>query len=325
MLYVLADTNVWLDLSKDVNGQKLIVAVRVLVHEDRLTLLVPQLVRQEFERNRERVESDMTRSLSANFRRVRDEIEQHGQEKKDAALAELDNLAQRVPLIKEIATRNFDDVDELLVKGVTMNPSPEGFATVVGWALEKRAPFHRSKNSVADALLLTVYGTAVSDALSPDDRYCFVSANVKDFSAVGDDNRLPHPDLVDLFDGPQSGYFLSLVAALAEHFPEDFDDMLEEFDFHEEPRNWEEIHAAEEEFFDRVWYQRSMYFEHREEDEGGDVEASRRITGPPRARVEAKYGAENLGPYTDFEWGMINGKLSALRWVTGSEWDFLDT
>lgn len=325
MLYVLADTNVWLDLSKDVNGQKLIVAVRVLVHEDRLTLLVPQLVLQEFERNRERVESDMTRSLSANFRRVRDEIEQYGQEKKDAALAELDNLAQRVPLIKEIATRNFDDVDELLVKGVTIDPSPEGFATVVGWALEKRAPFHRSKNSVADALLLTVYGAAMSDALSPDDRYCFVSANVKDFSAVGDDNRLPHPDLADLFDGPQSGYFLSLVAALAEHFPDDFDDMLEEFDFHEEPRNWEEIHAAEEEFFDRIWYQRSMYFEHREEEEGGDLEPSRRITGPPRARVEAKYGAENLGPYSDFEWGMINGKLSALRWVTGSEWDFLDT
>jgi len=47
--------------------------------------------------------------------------------------------------------------------------------------------------------------------------------------------------------------------------------------------------------------------------------------GPGRTRVEATYGAENLGPYTDFEWGMINGKLSALQWVTGSEWDFLDT
>lgn len=32
-----------------------------------------------------------------------------------------------------------------------------------------------------------------------------------------------------------------------------------------------------------------------------------------------------LGPYTDFELGMLNGKLSALRWVQGSEWDFHDT
>ena len=121
-------------------------------------------------------------------------------------------------------------------------------------------------------------------------------------------------------DGPQSGYFLSLVAALAEHFPEDFEDMLEEFDFHEEPRNWEEIRDAEQEMFDRVWYNRSLYFEEHAEAEGGDADEHERIAGPARARVEAKYGAENLGPYTDFEWGMINGKLSALRWVTGSGW-----
>jgi hypothetical protein len=41
--------------------------------------------------------------------------------------------------------------------------------------------------------------------------------------------------------------------------------------------------------------------------------------------VRAKYLASELGPWTDFEWGMINGKLSALRWVLGGVWDDLDT
>jgi hypothetical protein len=80
------------------------------------------------------------------------------------------------------------------------------------------------------------------------------------------------------------------------------------------------LSAAEDEFFDRVWYNRS--FRH---DDAAVPDEIRKGAERARADVEAKYGAENLGPYTDFEWGMINGKLSALRWVTGSEWDFLDT
>jgi len=38
-----------------------------------------------------------------------------------------------------------------------------------------------------------------------------------------------------------------------------------------------------------------------------------------------KYGIESLGPHSDFDWGMLNGKLSALRWIFGDEWDMLDT
>ena len=41
------------------------------------------------------------------------------------------------------------------------------------------------------------------------------------------------------------------------------------------------------------------------------------------AKVEDSYS--DLIPKDDFEWGMINGKLSALRWVLGDEWDMLDT
>jgi hypothetical protein len=42
-------------------------------------------------------------------------------------------------------------------------------------------------------------------------------------------------------------------------------------------------------------------------------------------RTEEELGPDEIGPWADFEWGMINGKLSAIRWVLGEEWDMLDT
>lgn len=93
------------------------------------------------------------------------------------------------------------------------------------------------------------------------------------------------------------------------------------------PRNESEIIAAVDEFFDRVWYTRKLvYLDHIQS--GIEKAAPKEIMdGMERGmrEVEAKYGGQENLVYDDFDWGMINGKLSALRWVLGDEWDMLDT
>lgn len=93
-----------------------------------------------------------------------------------------------------------------------------------------------------------------------------------------------------------------------------------------ETRSREEILVAENEFVDRVWYSRHMHL--RREIEGGLDECEPSIWSQALLaanEIEEKYGKGQLLPKDQFEWGMINGKLSALRWVLGDEWDNLDT
>jgi hypothetical protein len=77
---------------------------------------------------------------------------------------------------------------------------------------------------------------------------------------------------------------------------------------------------------DRIWYNRHQSLKERVLT--GKTEVDAKIwQGALEAakRVEQKYGEENLWHDSDFEWGLINGKLSALRWIMGDDWDMLDT
>lgn len=94
-------------------------------------------------------------------------------------------------------------------------------------------------------------------------------------------------------------------------------------DFYGTPPSHHQINAAEQEFYERVSYQRAINRVHAEAKPGRPSPEQAAELDQYQASLEQRYG--DAGPYTDFEWGMVNGKLSALRWVLGSEWDFLDT
>jgi hypothetical protein len=94
-------------------------------------------------------------------------------------------------------------------------------------------------------------------------------------------------------------------------------------------RSVKQILAAEQEFFDRIWYDRSLVHDQKDKEAGRKMDPKlRKVVLAARAKVEAKYGGKKATRdyyKDDFEWGMMNGKLSTLRWVLGDDWDFLDT
>src|SRR5260221_2611832 len=160
VIHMLVDTCVWLDLAKQADGGKMVAMLRELCDKGRIELIVPQVVLDEFERNRDRVQEAMTRSVSARFREVRKAIDEHGRgDGRQKALDELDNITHQVPLVNELATQTFDALLDLLHLGKTIKHTPKMEERVVARALTKRAPLHREKHTLAEALTIERNGT----------------------------------------------------------------------------------------------------------------------------------------------------------------------
>lgn len=342
MLRILVDTSVWLDIAKDYKQQPVIRALGHLIEAGDIELLVPQVVLDEFERNRERVISETQRSLSSHFRIVCDAVHQFSDDgNRDEVLAALREVDHKIAVSGDSVNESMELIEDLLTSVRPIKTTKSIKARVADRAISRLAPYHRSKNSVGDAILIEIYAGLVK-ADGQGTRHAFVTHNTRDFSDDKGDQRHPHPDLAPLFDGDSSTYWTSLVDLLKGVDAEMLEDQEEEHNFSMESRRLSEIVDAEGRLMKQIWYDRhSMRADSiakgkikvlPEGEYSRDPYRSDEILdtiwkGAVQAarQVEKEIGKENLGPWSSFEWGMLNGKLSALRWVLGDEWDMLDT
>lgn len=344
MFTMLIDTCVWLDLVRDRKQHPVLGVVEQMIREKMIALIVPELVIEEFRRNRERIEKESAKSLATHFKLVKDAVEKIGGAKRRTmtVLAHLDDVNHKIPIVGGAATDVLDRVEKLLTAVPAIETSEQVKLRAAQRAIDRRVPFHRDKNSMADALLIEMYAECVHAPISAGARFAFVTHNKNDFSVQNGSHKLPHPDVASIFSRVKSLYFINLAEALRRVDPSFVSDVMLEYSFDQEPRGLQEILKAEDLLFHQVWYNRHWNMrsriangtirivdEERYPHKPGARETIARDTlkGAIQAakRTERKYGKKNLGPWDDFEWGMINGKLSALRWVLGDDWDMLDT
>jgi len=343
MLHVLIDTCVWLDLAKDHREKPVLGALEFLIKEQEVELIVPQIVVDEFQRNKARIIADSRRSLQSHFRLVRDAVNRFGNDASKAnTLQALNEVDHTIVTTDEAVSESIDRIENLLTSKPALTTTDSIKQRVTERALNALAPYHLNKNSVGDAVLIETYASVISDPSGEETRFAFVTHNSKDFSEPNGDRRNPHPDIAALFNAPKSTYWGSLVDLLRDFDPEILDDEEADFNFSMEPRSLSEILEAENILRRQIWYNRHWNLRSAIEDGTHHVVPEAEYSRTPyrsdqtldtvwaqalaaAKRTEDEVGLDNLGPWDDFEWGMLNGKLSALRWLLGDEWDMLDT
>ena len=342
MFNILIDTCVWLDLAKDYQRQAVLGVVEELVRQKQVSIILPRTVFDEFTRNKVRVAEESGRSLSGVLKRAKEVVNRLGDTKqKRITLDQLNDLDYKISSLGETAIESIGRIGQLFSGSTVVETTDDVKLRAAQRAIDRRAPFHRQRNGIDDAILIETYADFVSDKNAAGVRFAFVTHNTKDFSHPNANDKLPHPDIAGCFSKIKSRYYINLAEALRSVKPALVSDLMVEQEWTPEPRRLGEIVESVGELLDKVWYNRHQVLS--EKIENGEIKLVDKETYPIRypertcqrdiwegakksaTRVEKKYGLKNLGPWDDFEWGMMNGKLSALRWVLGDEWDMLDT
>jgi len=89
-------------------------------------------------------------------------------------------------------------------------------------------------------------------------------------------------------------------------------------------RSEQAVIRAEREIFDRVWYYRRLVSISNAKHRGEDIRKWD-VGKAPAKRLRKRYGPGISKYMSVCDRGFLQGKMSAVRWELGDEWDFLDT
>jgi hypothetical protein len=214
--FLVLDTCVWLNLVADTRLWELIERLEALVEQRRVNLVVPKIVKVEFERHTVDAPARLFRSLHAHVKNAQRAVELHP----DAALR--DRTKSDLQAVMNALAGQQAQVPGQVARLRAMMEAATSVDTgtaaiskaVVERALAGRAPCHKGKNNIADGLIAEAT-LLLARTEAGDRRVVLVTENSGDFSRQ-EDAREPHAQLAEDLEAARAEYSTNLATVLSQ-------------------------------------------------------------------------------------------------------------
>lgn len=211
---IILDTNWWIYLAQGKEPSSLEEILKKLDSEE-YQLLVPEIIVEEWDRNLEKTKADLEKSIleqSKNAYFIAEHL-QGGEQVKFRSI--LNNYKTKEQERLKLVSSTINKINKIIKeKAIIIKISDEVFRLVAEYAVAKKAPFHKNKNSVADALIL--FSSIEYLKKTGNDKVgssIFVSNNHRDFSSE-DDKDVIHDDLIGHLKSTNTAYERNLGKAM---------------------------------------------------------------------------------------------------------------
>ncbi len=198
MHYLAIDTCVWIDLAK--NPGEICEKILVLVERQKVRLILPQIVVDEWNRNRARIVSYRQDSISQKLKNARSLVTYLPEDRAKDFQQILEEFGeQKDQVVQKYADDDIDAIETLFRHPSTIRLEvTDGVRReVVDAGISRKAPFHKDKNNMADgAIIYSLIDYVGKEDL---DNCVFVSTNWTDFCTKQDHSQI-HEDLRTAFE-----------------------------------------------------------------------------------------------------------------------------
>lgn len=230
MAKIILDTCAWMDLSKP-KFSEVLEELEKQVKNNITVIITCDILIEEWNRNKSKIVNEITLS----FRTHAKSALRIGEFLNNTEKETLKNILEKYSTIEKeqekLALTYIDRVENLLKNSIKYSITDKLKLEMANRALTKKAPFHNSKNNMADALIYFggIEYVIENNQIATD--LLFVTNNKNEFSDPSDLKKL-HPDLKEF----NVHYFNNLAEALKMR-----KDIIDEMDEYNEYKFWDWI------------------------------------------------------------------------------------